>query len=833
MFNLTRTRAYQAILSEPLFKMNKAVKGISFAIFSVSLATYIFYAFAKESGSWILPIISLFFSIMIISITIDSFYDSFVRKGRDKKRLEEVLDDPSKDRNLADYIDLETAKIFFNSLTSYRESSVSSSSLLFNLINSKDRRMLHILSRLMLSRDYIKDRISASKSENVIPCDEIVMEAIKTSVKRGGDRVSEGDLFCALSFLEPNMKKLLVELSIKREDIENVNWWGESIMRRIEFFNKFWEYDNLIRTGSVGGDWAAGWTPTLDRYSVQWTSIVGGRGYEEIVGYKEEVEMLEDALAKKGSKNALIVGEIGSGRKNIVHSVIKKSFSQQSFPEINNKKFIEIDLISLTSSLDSVEKAESAITACFNEAIRAGNIILIINNLQEFIDVQKAGVIDISGILLPYLNNSRLQLICITTYGGLHQKLEGKPGILQAFTKIEIKGMTEQDTLLLLESKSMQMESEYKKFISYQALKEIIIMTGRYISTPLPEKATSLLEDVFSFYSNKEDYVIDAKVVDDVLTKKIEIPVGALDVKEKNLLLEMENELHTRVVGQHDAIKDISAALRRARSGVQTRKGPMGSFLFLGPTGVGKTETAKALADIYFGSEEKLIRLDMSEFQRVEDIPRLMGSETQEGILTTKVRETPFSLVLLDEIEKAYPDILNLFLQVLDEGYLNDNYGQKVSFLNTIVIATSNAGYQIILESVKNGKGGEEIKEELLNNIFEKGLFRPEFINRFDSTVVFRSLTEEELLQIAGLQLEKLKKRLAEKEIKFIVSDELKRRIVELSYNPSFGAREMKRVIQDKVEDSLAQAFLADKIQNGATIEIDPEQFYVLIQNPE
>jgi ATP-dependent Clp protease ATP-binding subunit ClpC len=524
---------------------------------------------------------------------------------------------------------------------------------------------------------------------------------------------------------------------------------------------------------------------------------------------------------------------MGSGRKNIIHSVLKKSFSQNSFPEINNKKFVELDLISLSSSIDSMEKAESAIGQCFNEAIRAGNIILIINNLHEFIDVQKAGIIDISGILIPYLNNPHLQLICITTYNGLHQKIEAKPGILQTFSKIEIRGMSQEDALLLLESKALQMESEYKKFISYPAIKEIIITTEKYISTPLPEKAVSLLQDVFSFSANKADYVIDAKIVDEVLTKKIEIPVGALDSKEKNLLLEMENELHKRVIGQNDAIDDISDALRRARSGVQTRKGPMGSFLFLGPTGVGKTETAKALADIYFGSEDRMIRLDMSEFQRPEDIPRLMGSETQEGILTTKVRETPFSLVLLDEIEKAYPDILNLFLQVLDEGYLNDNYGQKVSFLNTIIIATSNAGYQIILDSLKIGKSGAEIKEQLLNNIFEKGLFRPEFINRFDGVVVFRALTQKELLSIAELQLGKLKKNLMEKEINFIVTDKLKEKIVELSYNPSFGAREMKRVIQDKVENGLAQAFLADKIKNGATIEIDPEEFYIIIQNPE
>jgi ATP-dependent Clp protease ATP-binding subunit ClpC len=457
---------------------------------------------------------------------------------------------------------------------------------------------------------------------------------------------------------------------------------------------------------------------------------------------------------------------------------------------------------------------------------------LIINDFHEFLGKGKAGIIDISGIIIPYINNPKLQLICITTYAGLHQRIENKPGIVQLFSRIEIEGLSPEDTMLILEDKALLMEAEYKKFISYQAIKEIVLMTEKYISAPLPEKGISLLEDVFSYSATKDYYAIDINVIDSVLTKKIEIPVGSLGDQEKNLLLNLEDELHKRVVGQDIAIDEISAALRRARSGVQTRKAPMGSFLFLGPTGVGKTETAKALAEIYFGSEEKMIRLDMSEFQRPEDVVRLIGSETQEGILTTRVRETPFSLVLLDEIEKAYPDVLNLFLQVLDEGYLNDNYGEKVNFLNTIVIATSNAGAQIIIDFTKEGKGGEEIKEELLNNIFEKGLFRPEFINRFDGSIVFKPLSQDELLKIAGLQLGKLQRKLAEKEINLIITEGLKQKIVELSYDPTFGAREMKRVIQNTIEDGLAQAFLGDKIKNGATVEIDPEGFNISIQNP-
>jgi ATP-dependent Clp protease ATP-binding subunit ClpA len=253
----------------------------------------------------------------------------------------------------------------------------------------------------------------------------------------------------------------------------------------------------------------------------------------------------------------------------------------------------------------------------------------------------------------------------------------------------------------------------------------------------------------------------------------------------------------------------------------------MGSFLFLGPTGVGKTETAKALAEAYFGSEEKMIRIDMSEFQRIDDIPRLLGSENQPGILTSQVSESPFSLVLLDELEKAHPDILNLFLQVLDEGYVNDNLGRKVSFTNTIIIATSNAEYKVILRAITENKETPEIKRDLISAIFEKGTFRPEFINRFDGTIIFRTLSNEELLTIAQIQLNKLNDNLRTKKIQLVITEELKIRIVDLSYDPIFGAREMKRVVQDKIENVIARGLLNDTIPQGSKIQIDPTTFKI------
>ncbi|MDD5639517.1 MAG: AAA family ATPase [Candidatus Pacebacteria bacterium] len=835
MFDFKNTKFYRGIIIEPFFKFNKAIKWILFLACAIFIAIYIFLSFAKATDTNFLSIIFFLISMLIISLCIDSFFEDSIKNNRNRIDLSEIED---KNVNWANYLNYNSIKYLYSSFSfTSGANSVSASRLLYNLLDNTNPKIRFIFSRLLLDIDIMRDifKKPSLEEDNLIDCELLISEALKSAIKRNAKEICEGDIICALCEIEPNFKKLNIELQIKRSDFENINWWIEHLKKKEKSIKMFWEYENLVRVGSVGGDWACGWTTTLDEYSIDWTDTIRSRGYEEFIGHNDQVRLVEDSLSKRGNRNVLIVGELGSGRKNVVHHLIRRSILGISMPEINNKKFKQLNLSALISGIESIEKVESTIDKCFREAVNAGNIILIINDFHEFIGgQQRTGAVDISGILISYLKNPNLQLICISTYDGLHKQIEGKPGILESLTKIEVSEMSEDETLLILEEKVLLLEIQYKKFISYQSLVEIIKTSQKYISTPFPQKAIALLEESFSYSDTKGiSDIIEPEDVDFVISKKTDIPIGALNTQEKVLLLSMEEELHKRVISQNEAISEVASALRRARSGVQTRKGPMGTFLFLGPTGVGKTETAKAVAAIYFGSEERMIRVDMSEFQRTEDIPRLMGSETQAGILTTKVRESPFSLILLDELEKAHPDVLNLFLQVLDEGYLNDNLGQKVSFTNTIIIATSNAGYQIILDSIKMQKSMEEIKEKLLDNIFQKGIFRPEFVNRFDGLVVFKPLTQTDLIQIADLQLNKLKKKLLEKEIIFIVSEELKKKIVELSYNPIFGAREMKRVIQEKVEDCLAREFLADHIGNGATIEINPDTFVLSIKNPE
>jgi ATP-dependent Clp protease ATP-binding subunit ClpC len=386
--------------------------------------------------------------------------------------------------------------------------------------------------------------------------------------------------------------------------------------------------------------------------------------------------------------------------------------------------------------------------------------------------------------------------------------------------------------MLILRERTLKLEKKYKIITCWQALREIISLTAKYMANlPFPEKAMDLLDEAMVYCSQRKIKVILPEHIAKIVTEKTQIPVGEIETKEREILLNLEKFIHQRIINQEEAVKEICAAMRRARAGIAIRKGPIGSFLFLGPTGVGKTETSKALAEIYFGSENKMIRIDMSEFQTLADIPRLIGSSGEKGLLTTAVRETPFSLVLLDEFEKAHSDILNLFLQVLDEGWITDGLGRKVDFKNTIIIATSNAGYQVILDALREKIDWQKVKEKILNFCFEKGIFRPELINRFDAVVVFKPLTKENLLAISELLLKKLQKNLKEKEIEFVITQPLKEKIVELGYDPTFGARNIQRVIQDKVGNLLAQALLNSQLKKGDRVEVDPQKFELII-NP-
>ncbi len=700
-------------------------------------------------------------------------------------------------------------------------------SLLFRL--GIDYKKLHMDVKNYLEKLPKTKKSSIGFSESF---KKVLAEAERVFVARNKKEMGVKELFVALAMHDDFFQKVLVAYDVKEQDVQNITLWLDALENQISQSKRFWTRENLARAGSLGRDFASGYTIRLDEYSIDWEKVALRSGFNQIIGHQKEIEELEVALDTSSLHNALIVGDVGVGRKSVVEALSSRCYLGTGSPNLAGKRVVELDMVALLSQIQSQEKVESILDEIFQEVQSAGNVILVIDELDHFMahTIAMPGEIDISTILSKYLKLPNFQFVGITSFDGLHRKLEQNSSFLEYFRKIEVQEVSEIETIRILQNLALEIEHREKILVLYPSIREIVNLSGRYFSSmPFPKKAIDILQETAVYVKTLKEKVILPHHIAKVISDKTQIPVGKMEFKEKSVLLNLEKLIHERIVNQAEAVTDISVAMRRARSGIESKKRPMGTFLFLGPTGVGKTETAKALAEIYFGGQEKMIRLDMSEFQAIADIPRLLGAVSpveEQGLLTTPVRENPFSLVLLDEIEKAHPNILNLFLQVFDEGHITDGQGRRVMFTNTIIICTSNAGAVEIFKAVELANTVD--KDKFLSFLFDKGMFRPEFINRFDATVIFHPLTRENLMAIAQLTLASLQKNLKEKDIEFVISEALKVKIVELSYKPEFGAREMRRVVQDKVENSIAEALLSDKLVKGEKFEIHPETFEVV-----
>lgn len=845
-FNLKGTKIYIALRWEKflIFRFAKGFKKIFLFLFIIVFLIFLYgflpEKFSKETSRSLLGLSIVFIVLFLFFWIIQGFVGSRLKRPKLKISLQEVISNPEH-YNLAEFLSFEVAKAVRKSLKTTGAAGITSTHFFYFLVTDNPK-LNFIFLRALLSIKEIEKILKNEIKNFQIPKDspvftisfqDVILEALKIAQEKNHSRIELGDAIDALARQDSVFKKLLIHSKLKTEDIENLTWLLENIEEKIKKRKKFWDYENLAKRGTLAKEWTAGYTITLDKFSVDLTDVIS-KNISEIIGHKKEIEMTERILSRREINNALIIGEPGTGRKSIIYAIAKRSLMGESLPEVNYKRVVELDMASLLAQTENVEEIESTLNKILEETVLAGNIILVIDEFHNYIgQVSRPGVVDISGIIVPYLRLPQSQIVAITTYGGLHQYIEKNPAVLSLFEKVEVSGVSPRETLMILENLIPSLEKKNKIFISYPAIREIISLSERYLPALFfPEKALDILDGVVTYVasSTKERVVLPSHVAK-VITEKIEVPVGEIEKGEREILLNLEDLIHQRIINQEEAVKEVATALRRARADITIRKGPMGAFLFLGPTGVGKTETSKALAEFYFGSENKMIRLDMSEFQKIEDIARLIGSPEQIGLLTNAVRETPFSLVLLDEFEKAHPNILNLFLQVFDEGHLTDGMGRKVDFKNTIIIATSNAGYQIILDVIKQQIEWTGVKQKLLDYLFQEGAFRPELINRFDAVVIFRPLSKENLLDIAELMLQKLKKNLKEKGIEFLITRTLKEKIVELGYSPVFGAREMRRVVQDKIENVLALALLSNKLVRGNSVEVDPKNFKLII-NP-
>lgn len=586
----------------------------------------------------------------------------------------------------------------------------------------------------------------------------------------------------------------------------------------LQFLKDHYENPPKLKPKPIGQTLAFGYTNTLDQFGADLTL----KKLTNTVIRKDTLAQIEKILLRPQNNNILLVGDPGVGRHTVLEN-LASAIQRELVPGLLGRRIFLLDTVALAGSSQSLIEVRKNFEDVLMEAKNAGNIILAIDHIDRIVTAS-AQRSDLSEVVVSILADNLLPIIGISTTEDFNKFIRPNTSVNERFERVDIKETTPEETLQVLFGKSLEFAQKESVFTMLNALVEIVEKSNRLISDKFqPEKSILLLIDAIAEAKSQKIGKIHPLLVDQIIAVKTKTPVGKISATEAQKLTDLEQILHIRIVDQDEAISAIARAMRRARAGIEVGTHPIGSFLFLGPTGVGKTETAKALAESYFGSENRMVRIDMSEFNSQDSVKRLIGDVQNEtpGHLTTLIRENPYTLLLVDEFEKAAPAVLNLFLQILDEGFLTDGFGKKVSFDNIIIIATSNAGAEYIREILQRSLlgSGESLSVKVLNYVLEKGLFSPELINRFDGVVVYKPLTQNQIVAVTELMLKKLADQIKEtKNINLEISSGLAVKIAHLSFDQTLGARPIRRFIADKIEDGIAKMIIDGTLKSGSTI---------------
>lgn len=646
-------------------------------------------------------------------------------------------------------------------------------------------------------------------------------------------------------------------------------------------------------------------TPTLDQYSRDLTAMARAGRLDPVIGREKETERVIQILCRRGKNNPCLIGEPGVGKTAIVEG-IAQSLVNGNVPDIvADKRLVSLDMSGLVAKSKYRGEFEDRIKKVINEVETAGNVLLFIDELHTIIGAGGAeGALDASNILKPALARGDVQVIGATTIEEYRKYIEKDAALERRFQPVQVEEPTEEESIEILKGLRKLYEKHHHVQITDEGVEASVRLSARYVNDRfLPDKAIDLMDEAAAkarlgmmhgsddmMQLNREIHqteldmehalqegdiekartlketrenlqasreklekknrrvsknkvpVVGENEIADVVAGWTKIPVSRLTESEASRLQKLEETLHKRVIGQEEAVSAVSKAVRRGRVGLKDPKRPIGSFLFLGPTGVGKTEVSKALAEAVFGNEESMIRVDMSEYMEKHSVSKMIGSppgyvgHEDGGQLSEKVRRNPFSVILFDEIEKAHPDVFNILLQVLDDGHITDSQGRKVDFKNTIIIMTSNAGAQSIIEPKKLGFGAKEDEkqdhERMKASVMEevKRIFKPEFLNRIDETIVFRALNKDDMKKIIGIMVRDLQKRCKEQlQIDLVVREAAKESIVEKAYDRKYGARPLRRKLQDEVEDRLADALIRGEIHTGDRVIVTTKNKEIIV----
>lgn len=646
-------------------------------------------------------------------------------------------------------------------------------------------------------------------------------EATVIQEQTGADHISASILAVALVRAFPAHEELLAHLHLGEEDLIEGIAWHQHINELIA------KHSRPKRTGGIARDWSFGYIPLLTRFGQNISEQIGRGGMlaVDLEAHTQALDQLISTFGSAGRQNAVLVGPAGVGKTTIVHAFAERLLDAKSkLPEeLKFRQVFILDSSSLIAAAPGRGELENLVMQVLSEAYTAKNIIICLDNAQLFFE-EGVGSVDLTNVLLPILEAGRLRVILTMDEQRYLQIGQRNPALINALNRISITPATKEETLLVMQDQLIVTEFQRKVTYMYQSLQEAYRLSERYVhDLAMPGRALKLLESAAGYADNG---LVTMNSVQRAIEQTLDIKVGvASGEDEREKLLNLEELIHKRMINQTRAVGVVSDALRRARAGVRNQNRPIGTFLFLGPTGVGKTELAKALGDVYFGGEDRLVRLDLNEYVRSEDVARLIADGADDPTsLTAQVMKQPFSVVLLDEIEKAHPNVLTTLLQVLDEGILRDIKNREVSFRDAIIIATSNAGADRIREYIERGYQLEQFEKQFIDELINSNQFRPEFLNRFDEIVTFRPLNKEELVQVIDLILAGINKTLAVQKVSVVVADDAKLFLVDQGYDPRLGARPMRRVVQRAVENTVARQMLSGNVMPGSTITISLAQ---------
>ena len=722
---------------------------------------------------------------------------------------------------------------------------------------------------------------SAFRQARNLGSDFIGTEHILIGIMREGDSVATRIMLD----LNVNIQKMYNEIIKVLNDQQNEE---EGIDKRSATYKNLESYNQ---------------TQTLNQYGTDLTKQAIEGKLDPVIGRKEEIDRVIQILSRRMKNNPCLIGEPGVGKTAVVEGLAEKIISEDVPEQLKNKRIVGLDISSMVAGAKYRGDFEERIKKCLNEVKKAGDVILFIDEIHTIVGAGSAeGAVDAANILKPLLARGEIKVIGATTLNEYRKYIEKDSALERRFSPVTVNEPTSEDTVKILEGVRDKYEAHHNVKISEEAIKAAVDLSVRYINDRfLPDKAIDLIDEAASklrmkaytepdsikkleeelqkvekekeeavqsqdfekaatlrdkqheqseklekerkkWQKKKSSQIITLTEEDiaGVISSWTKIPVQKLTQDENEKLKNLEKELHKRVIGQNEAIEAVSKAIRRGRVGLKDPNRPIGSFLFLGPTGVGKTELSKALAENLFGNEESMVRIDMSEYMEGHSVSKLIGSPPgyvgydEGGQLTEKIRRNPYSVILFDEIEKAHPDVMNMLLQILDDGRLTDSNGRTVNFKNTVIIMTSNVGARLITdkktlgftskkeEDIETQKEYEETKKDVMGEL--KKQFRPEFINRIDEIIVFHKLQKDELKQIVDILLKQVINRMEKQNYKIEIDNQVKELVIEKGTDSNYGARPLKRTIQNMVEDKIAEAILDGKITRNKKAKVTADE---------